>query len=567
MEPVQPPQHAGHTRPLEPFSPSIGEYRPRKAQRKTDVSPDVVPYGGAQHTTNTVALSLQRGIEATVTESRRTEQILKDFATQSDNFSAKYTTQQDQLLAEEISKTVAEALVGFYQIRYGAQRANTNPHSFNAPKHATYADKVNQNGSNKTQQGGRASKTTPTKPSPKSREDRRVLVTLPAQALLQREDAFILKRQLLAKIPGLLPSSIKAITPTLTGWAISVTDLATRDSLVTEANMPRVLKTFGGKDAFTPEKWYNYAVPNVPTSFISILNPAEAIEVTSQLVTEEVLAQLGESPVRCSMSRHGVNPLTRKATWIVSFKKEARPFHLFSSECSSKVIEDRPRLTHHSNGCQEWCNPLKCHREAKCNNCGTLVTLHGNSPTGNQCKHPTKCAICFGPHKAGYEKCPAKPRTKHGKIIRLSKPDIRNLKNANALIADTVARARSTSPEVEPTPSNGAPETQNNDSPGGAPTERSSSPTPTARKRGAAVDRHERASTAPYPPRPSRQAKPTSSLNLKTMSRNSRQDWSTPGGTQSSESPEGSQDSTTSSNPFSVLASGGMDIDSSTTSS
>ncbi|KAH7363760.1 hypothetical protein BKA65DRAFT_532481 [Rhexocercosporidium sp. MPI-PUGE-AT-0058] len=185
MESSQPPQHAGHTRPLEPSSPTVGD-RPRKTQRKVNHPPTVVPYSEAQRTTKTVTSTLQQGIEATVTEVRRAERILQDYATQFDDFSAKYTTQQDQLLAEEISKAVGGALINFYQNKFSADRANGTPHVLHASRYASYADKLKQNTPNKAQFPGPKSSTrsAPTKPPPRSREDRRVLVTLPPEALL-----------------------------------------------------------------------------------------------------------------------------------------------------------------------------------------------------------------------------------------------------------------------------------------------------------------------------------------------------------------------------------------------
>lgn len=569
MESPQPPQHAGHTRPLEPSSPTVGD-RPRKTQRKINHPPTVIPYGEASRTTKTVTSTLQQGIEATVTEARRAERILQDYATQFDHFSAKYTTQKDQLLAEEISKAVGGALINFYQNKFSADRVNDTPRVLHASRHASYADKLKQNTPDKAHFPGPRSSTStrsaPTKPPPKSREDRRVLVTLPPEALLQREDPYILKRRLLNEVSSLLLTSVMAVTPTRTGWAVLLADVATRDSLISEDNLPRVLKAFGGTNAFIPEHWFTYAVPNVPTSFLSIMNSGETIEVTPQLVSEEVLAQIGESPVRCSMSRHGVNPITRKATWIISFKREVRPFRLFTSACSSHIIDKRAKITHHSTGCQGWCNPLKCLRDTRCNNCGTQVNSHGDSLLNNQCTHPTKCANCFGPHKAGYEKCPAMPRASQGKIIRPTKREIRNIRAASVLIMNAAARTSSSSPED--TAIQG---TQTDSPPGGVPVRRSASPSPIARKRGQAVEEHERRGAAAKTPatasRPTRITKNTGSLNIRDLSRKSRTDWPTVG-THTSGSPELSQSSQCSSNPFSILnrdpqGNSGMDVDAS----
>lgn len=560
MEPDQPPQHAGHTRPLEPSSPTIGD-RPRKTQRKKDLPPVVIPYGEAQRTTNTVASTLLQGIEATVTESRRVEEILKDFATEFDAFSATYKTQRDQYIADEISKTVGAALIEYYQQKFGTARAIKPPQAPHAPRPSSYAEKVKSNNS-QPQVPRNAAKNVPTKTSQVSREEKRVLVVLSQNALLRREGTYILKRRLLSEVPGLLPASVTSITPTSTGWAIHLADLASRDALVSDTNLPRVLKSFDGVQAFIPEHWFNYAVTNVPISFTSIVPNMEAIEVTPQLVAEEVLTTTGESPVRCTMSRHGVNPMTRRATWIISFKKEMRSFRLFSPECTSHFIERRPKITHHSNGCQGWCNPLKCYRAARCNNCGDLVDSHQDGPMNAQCTRATRCAMCHGPHKAGEDKCPARPRSWQGRIVRPSKEQLRGIRAASALVANAAARTRTTSPED---PTNG-----------GCPA--SPSPIPNPRKRGgAAVTAHEGGATASQAPRPSRipsqsqssvptqtarpdrQAKPQGSLNyVQIRNRSESRAHATP------QSSQASQASTNSTNRFTPLSSpedGSMELD------
>lgn len=559
-------QNADHTRQLDPLSPTIGDHRPRKTVRKTNIPIPALPYGEALRTTKTVSNALQQGIEATVTEARRAEQILKDYASQFDNFSAGYTTQQDQLLAEEISKSVGDSLVHFYQRKFGTARATDTSRAPSAPFHASYAEKLKQNTSNnapadpKSSENGK-SKTVPTKQPPKSREDRRVIVTLPHQALLNREVPYILKRRLVQEIQKLTLSAVVDVSPTRTGWAIHLVDAATRDSLMSETNLPLVLKVFGGINAHIPENWYTYVVPYVPTTFTSILN-GESVEITPQLIAEEVLAQLGETPVRCALSQHGVNPMTRKATWVISFKKEVRNFHLFSFECSSHLVQRKAKITHHGNGCQGWCNPLKCHRTARCNNCGTEIHKHADDLIGNQCPRPSRCANCFGPHKAGHESCPAKPRSKQGRIVKPSKIELQRIRAASMLVVRATRN--------HPTSSGSSTDTLSEDM------SRPSSPSPTApntRKRGAVIDEYEQRGSAIQVPstfvqvpstltRSSRIGKNTANMNLAKMSRAStamnlsKASAATKGRTSTLSSKTSSN-----SNSFDALSSTDMEID------
>lgn len=564
MEPSQPPQSAEYTRPLEPLSPSLG-HRPRKTNRKSTVSPDAVPYGGAQRTATTVAHALQQGIESTVTEATRTAGILKDLATRFDGFSAIYDTQQDQAIAKAIAEAVGNTLIRFYQERYGTERAATPPPAPHVFRHVSYAEKLTQKAPGKPQfQGAKnQSKTAHTKPMPKSREDLRVLVTVAPQTTLQREDTYILKRRLLSEIPALVSSSVRAITPTATGWAILLTNISARDELVREENLPRVLKALSGTSARLPEKWFTYAIPHVPTAFISLTNGGERIDVTPELVTDEVFDQTGQSPARCAISRHGINPDTRTATWIVSFKTEVQPFRLFNSTCSSHIIEKRAQITHHTLGCQGWCNPLKCRRDPRCNNCGKEVRLHQNTPLGHQCTHTTKCANCAGPHKAGYETCPAKPRSVHGRVIRPTNSQLRNMRAASAALSNVSAK-KSTAPFADTASSQ---QSQSGNSHAGVSVSRSSSPTPARKRKGAAVDDYERRGSAgntTTSTRPTRAAQFQGSLNVKDLSDKVRE--KPPQTSRVSTSRDSSQSSLSSSNPFSPLnpdspEGAGMEID------
>jgi hypothetical protein len=60
-----------------------------------------------------------------------------------------------------------------------------------------------------------------------------------------------------------------------------------------------------------PEVWFDYVVPLIPTAFHSI---SGEVLVTRDLVLEEAFNQTGETPVRCDISRHGVNPTTGKVS-------------------------------------------------------------------------------------------------------------------------------------------------------------------------------------------------------------------------------------------------------------
>lgn len=145
---------------------------------------------------------------------------------------------------------------------------------------------------------------------------------------------------------------------------------------------------------------------------------------TADLVAEEAEAQTKAKPVSCRPSRHGANPQTGRITWIISFLAPVRPFRLFNASERSNLIQRKVLLTRHDLGCQGYCNPVRCTRRALCGTCSVPVDEH-NGPAGENCTQKAKCANCYGPFPAGHEHCPAAPRRKDGKIVRLARPQLK----------------------------------------------------------------------------------------------------------------------------------------------
>jgi hypothetical protein len=531
MEPPSTPcltgtQNADFTRPLDPSTPYVGDRLPKRSQLEHLTVPGPLPYGGKTRKTTTAATALQEGIDASISEATRTAAILKEFATRTDTFASGYKNQKDQQTAEAISNTVARALVAFYQESFGSTRSPGIIQTLHMPSYAsvTKPTSLKDTGAPRT-----ASKAAPkkvlTRPTT-SREDYRVLVTLPSTSLLgDREEAFLLRRRLTEQVNGLTMAKIPVISPTRTGWALSPADLTTRDLLL--ANRTAVLKALGGHRVTVPEVWFDYVVPLIPTAFHGI---SGEVLVTRDLLLEEAFNQTGETPVRCDMSKHGVNPSTGKASWIISFTKKVRPFHIFNTWSQARLINKKPRINRHAiGGCQGWCNPVKCTRAPLCGHCGSKIQGH-EGPTGENCQHKAKCANCWGPYKASHDNCPARPKTKDGRIIRPTKAEIRRIRQAGKQATLAAATAsRTLSPPARET----APE--------GTITSPIPSPTPslqlqgTKRRRGARITEYENTGTlTPASPsaltsrissgnsRPLRSTR-QQNLNVKLLSRNSFQ--------------------------------------------
>jgi hypothetical protein len=529
-------RNADFTRPLDPSSPHIGDRLSKRSQTEHITAPGPLPYGGKTRKTTTAAVALQEGIEASISEATRTAEILKDFATRTDTFASGYKSQKDQRIAEAVSNAVARALVAFYQESFAPTRSPSPPQTPHALSYASVA-KSSKNNETGAPKGQAAPKKGPTKPTQTSREDYRVLVTLPSASLLgAREEAYLLRRRLVEKVNSLTMAKIPAISPTMTGWALFPSDLATRDLLLTEPNQAAVLEALGGCKVSVPEVWFDYVVPLIPAAFHGI---SGEILVTRDLMLEEAFNQTGETPVRCDISRHGANPITGKASWIISFKKKVRPFHIFNTWSHARLIDKKPRITRHAiGGCQGWCNPVKCTRAPLCGHCGSKIEGH-DGPTGENCQHGAKCANCWGPYKASHDNCPARPTTKNGRIVRPTKAETRRIRQAGrqaALAAAAGSTSRSTSTSLSSTGRANPDLTSTSPSP---------SPTPplqlqgTKRRNGARITEYEnaRSQSTPTPASPSvptsgasssssRPARSTANqqnLNVKLLSRNSLQ--------------------------------------------
>ena len=282
--------------------------------------------------------------------------------------------------------------------------------------------------------------------------DQRLLVTVEKGALLNRPEPFALCQEL-CRTTGLSLAAIPQITPTCTGRAITPADHTTRDLLTSQENTEAIIRILQGTAVRQPETWFNYAIPGVPTTLHQLLG---GITInTAELVAEEAEAQTKAKPVSCRPSRHGANPLTGRITWIVSFLAPVRPFRLFNTSELSNLIERRAPITRHDLGCQGYCNPARCRRLACCGMCSTRIDQH-DGPAGANCTQEAQCANCHGPFPAGHEHCPAAPQRKDGKVVQLTKTQLRairrhgerNFQAANA----PATNAPSPTQEPEPMP-------------------------------------------------------------------------------------------------------------------
>jgi hypothetical protein len=451
-------QNANFTRPQEPESPTNLNRTSKRHQRELNVNPPPrLDLGGSARNCTTASKAISGQLEALEREARIQRTVMNDLAATVDSFVSAYHN-EERKFAQDLCNKIVHYLTNsvfaernnFIPIRVQSQPSGT-PTSTPA-KSVSFADmaKTLQNSGadfrqprsalasssgsrpTTTNSGGASltpSRLTSTNGSAKSsakghetskREDRRLLVPVEPAALLNRPEPFALRQELAAKIDGITLASIPLVTPTKTGWAITPSDLTTRDLLCTQENTEIILRTFCGTAVKQPETWYNYAVPGVPSGIHCL---GGTWIHTAEVIDDEVIAQTTERPVSCRPSRHGANPETGKTTWIVSFLAPVKAFRLFNTSELSKPIDKKAAISRHDPGCQGFCNPNNCTRYSRCNHCSTRLDLHAG-PSGANCIEKARCANCHGPFPAGHEHCPATPRRKNGKIIKPTKKEL-----------------------------------------------------------------------------------------------------------------------------------------------
>ncbi|KAL8366687.1 hypothetical protein RB595_010512 [Gaeumannomyces hyphopodioides] len=264
----------------------------------------------------------------------------------------------------------------------------------------------------------------PPKPAPKpgpranKQSDHRILVRARHPGLDKREP-FALRHKT-SEAVGVSLADIPAVMRTPTEWAIRPANATIKAKLLEPPMQEEIKKIFDATSITVPQKWYNYAVPDVPRTIHTPWG-GEPLDVP-QYIKEEVKIQSGLEPVDCKPSRHGHNVETGTATWIISFLQPApRLFSLFGTSGKSRLVVKKPKIELHASGCQGYCDARRCVRPKRCGCCSR--DIHEGD-----CSDPPKCANCCGPFPAGHTGCPAAPRVENNEVVRLSQRKLRDVR-------------------------------------------------------------------------------------------------------------------------------------------
>jgi len=192
---------------------------------------------------------------------------------------------------------------------------------------------------------------------------------------------------------------------------------------------------------------------DIPITIYSLVGP---VINTAELITEKIIAQTKKCSVSCRPSQYRANPLTGKITWIVSFLEPVCPFCIFNTSNLAKAIHKNPAIARHNPDCQSYCNPAKCTKYAKCLYCSSKTDQYIR-PSGENCTEAAQCANCHGPHPAKHENCPAAPKRKGRKLIKLTKKKLnavrryrdKQFRDAQKPTTDTASLTRDIQPRLQ----------------------------------------------------------------------------------------------------------------------
>jgi hypothetical protein len=442
----------GHTRPALPNSPSNFQNRSKRNRtaqtqvppiKLTGLNPSARQHGVANAI---MASSLDEMVRTTLMRKAVTMKL----ATALDDYVASYSgdhNKEARAIAKELVSSIAIHLRTHHFAATGGDEllpigqplstqtsgASQKPSKtevawahISAPTSYSAVLTANLNGSTSSGALKHPAGTRPTKSTKSAspiKEDLRILYTLHQDPTLSipRQDPFHLRASIY-KTLGLQLADVPKVTNTQTGFAIHPANKTIRDKLISEESKTLIQRACVVDKVALPEKWYTYALTDVPYSFTD-LSPDMRIVKTEKLLVKECRAQTGLEPIDYKRSQHGPNPVTGRGTYIISFLAPVRRFQLFGTSGFSRLIEKPPRIHRHADGCQGYCNPRGCTRAPRCQRCGDRLDNHSTEELSS-CARPRRCANCYGPFEARHNNCPAAPKVVKKRITALTKSEL-----------------------------------------------------------------------------------------------------------------------------------------------
>ncbi|KAF7452726.1 hypothetical protein A1F99_045040 [Pyrenophora tritici-repentis] len=259
---AQPP----HTRSEEPESPINTDLRGNKRRQRahTRAEPSI---GSTAPTSYNQAVSeaVRQRIQAAQKATNLHHSIITDLATAVDRCLGKYTDPDGARVAKDLQQKVLRAI-------------NTSLITplITPPNSGSDSDTTHRSWADLAQ--------TPRRPL---NTDNRILIAVGAEARLQRASPFAARMAIVKAIKEITPSDIPTAKHIKTGWAITPRNDKIKALLMGQENRELMIRAVEGESARLPERWVNYAVQGVESSYRTITG--ESIPTTIDDIVSEAL--------------------------------------------------------------------------------------------------------------------------------------------------------------------------------------------------------------------------------------------------------------------------------------
>ncbi|KAG9377800.1 hypothetical protein A1F94_012203 [Pyrenophora tritici-repentis] len=260
---AQPP----HTRSEEPESPINTDLRGNKRRQRA-------------HT----VLNLLSRIQAAQKATNLHHSIITDLATAVDRCLGKYTDPDGARVAKDLQQKVLRAI---NTSLITPLITPPNSGSDSDTTHRSWAD-VARTLKNPTPPARGAATTKAATAAPKQlaqtprrplNTDNRILIAVGAEARLQRASPFAARMAIVKAIKEITPSDIPTAKHIKTGWAITPRNDKIKALLMGQENRELMIRAVEGESARLPERWVNYAVQGVESSYRTITGERRRVTV------------------------------------------------------------------------------------------------------------------------------------------------------------------------------------------------------------------------------------------------------------------------------------------------
>ncbi|KAF7446996.1 hypothetical protein A1F99_084430 [Pyrenophora tritici-repentis] len=286
---AQPP----HTRSEEPESPINTDLRGNKRRQRahTRAEPSI---GSTAPTSYNQAVSeaVRQRIQAAQKATNLHHSIITDLATAVDRCLGKYTDPDGARVAKDLQQKVLRAI---NTSLITPLITPPNSGSDSDTTHRSWAD-VARTLKNPTPPARGAATTKAATAAPKQlaqtprrplNTDNRILIAVGAEARLQRASPFAARMAIVKAIKEITPSDIPTAKHIKTGWAITPRNDKIKALLMGQENRELMIRAVEGESARLPERWVNYAVQGVESSYRTITG--ESIPTTIDDIVSEAL--------------------------------------------------------------------------------------------------------------------------------------------------------------------------------------------------------------------------------------------------------------------------------------